>query len=212
MVPSWARWNGGVKQRYTIGVEEELMLLGGAPAHTPSPSSDAVLSRLSGELSARISPETHASVIELATGIHGGVPGATAELGALRSQLARELSELGLHAACAGTYPLARWDDIRISGAGRYGTIAASMRMLARREPTLALHVHVGVPDPEDAIRLLNDFREVVPVLLALSANSPVQRGARQRLCLGAHCDLPGLPTDWNGPVVRGLWRLRRGR
>jgi carboxylate-amine ligase len=175
--PLWARWNGSVRQRYTVGVEEELMLLGGSPAYAPSPSSGAVLSRLSGELSAHISPETHASVIELVTGIHRGVSEATAELAALRSQLARELSELGLHAASAGTYPLARRDDIRTSGAGRYGAITASMRMLARREPTLALHVHVGVPDPEDAIRLLNGFREVVPVLVALSANSPFSGG-----------------------------------
>jgi glutamate---cysteine ligase / carboxylate-amine ligase len=177
MLPSWARWNARVKQRYTIGVEEELMLLSGAPAHAPSPSSDAVLSRLSGQLSACISPETHASVIELVTGIHGSVTEATAELGALRSRLARELSELGLHAACAGTYPLARRDDILTSRAGRYGRIAASMRMLVRREPTLALHVHVGVPDPEDAVQLLNGFREVVPLLLALSANSPFAEG-----------------------------------
>jgi glutamate---cysteine ligase / carboxylate-amine ligase len=177
MLPSWASWNGRVKQRYTIGVEEELMLLGGAPAHAPSPSSDAVIPRLSGELSACISPETHASVIELATGIHGGVTEATAELAALRAQLARELSELGLHAACVGTYPLARPEDTRTSGAGRYGAITASMRMLARREPTLALHVHVGVPDPEDAVQLLNGLREVVPVLLALSANSPFSGG-----------------------------------
>jgi carboxylate-amine ligase len=173
----WAKWSNRVNQRYTIGVEEELMLLGGAPAHAPSPSSDAVLSRLSSRLSACISPETHASVIELVSGIHGGVTEATTELAALRAQLARELSELGLHAACAGTYPLARRDDIRTSGAGRYGTVAASMRMLATREPTLALHVHVGVPDPEDAIQLLNGFREVVPLLLALSANSPFSGG-----------------------------------
>jgi carboxylate-amine ligase len=176
-LPLWAIWNGRAEHRYTIGVEEELMLLGEAPAHTPSPSSDAVLSRLSGELSACISLETHASVIELATGIHGCVTEATAELAALRAQLARELSEQGLHAACAGTYPLARGDDIRTSGAERYAVVTESMRMLARREPTLALHVHVGVPDPEDAVQLLNGLREVVPVLLALSANSPFSAG-----------------------------------
>jgi glutamate---cysteine ligase / carboxylate-amine ligase len=177
MLPLWASWNGRVKQRYTIGVEEELMLLGGAPAHAPSPCSDAVLSLLSGDLSACISPETHASVIELVTGIHHGVTEATGELAALRFRLARELSELGLHAACAGTYPLARQNEIRTSGAGRYGTVTESMRMLARREPTLALHVHVGVPDPDHAVRLLNGLREVVPVLIALSANSPFNGG-----------------------------------
>ena len=51
------------------------------------------------------------------------------------------------------------------------------MRSLANREPTLALHVHVGVPDPDDAVRLLNGLRPAVPVLLALSANSPFSRG-----------------------------------
>jgi glutamate---cysteine ligase / carboxylate-amine ligase len=150
---------------------------GWGSGEAPSPSSDAVLPLLSGELSACISPETHASVVELVTGIHRGVAEATAELAALRLQLARELSELGLHAVCAGTYPLVRRDDIRTSGAGRYATVTASMRMLARREPTLALHVHVGVPDPEDAIQLLNGLREVVPVLVALAANSPFTGG-----------------------------------
>ena len=52
------------------------------------------------------------------------------------------------------------------------------MRTLAHREPTLALHVHVGVPDPEDAVQVLNGLRGVVPLLLALSANSPFSHGA----------------------------------
>jgi carboxylate-amine ligase len=84
---------------------------------------------------------------------------------------------MGLCAVCAGTYPLARTDEIRVSGAARYGRVTASMRMLTRREPTMALHVHIGVPEPEDAVRLLNGLREVVPVLLALSANSPFSQG-----------------------------------
>ena len=51
------------------------------------------------------------------------------------------------------------------------------MRELARREPTFALHVHVGVADPEDAIRLVNRIRVHLPMLLALSANSPFWQG-----------------------------------
>ena len=68
-LPSWARWNGELSQRYTLGVEEELMLL---DPHSWSlvQSSDDVIARLSGELSAHVSPETHASVIEL----HDGRP------------------------------------------------------------------------------------------------------------------------------------------
>jgi carboxylate-amine ligase len=51
------------------------------------------------------------------------------------------------------------------------------MRELVRREPTFGLHVHVGVPDPEDAIRLANRLRDHLPLLLALSANSPFWQG-----------------------------------
>ena len=140
-------------------------------------SSEKVLRRLSGGLRIRAAPETHASVIELVTGIHSDAPGAVAELAALRAQLARELRAMRLIAASAGTYPLACSCETRVFGSERHSLVAESMRALARREITLALHVHVGVPDPEDAIRVLNALRGAVPVLLALSANSPFCNG-----------------------------------
>ncbi len=147
------------------------------PDHSLAESSEWVLARLSAELAKHTCAETHAAVIELATGIHLDVAGAVAELAGLRSRLARELGAIDLRAACAGAYPLAGASETRVSGGARYQAVADSMRALARREPTMALHVHVGVPDPEDAIRLLNGIREVVPVLLALSANSPFCQG-----------------------------------
>jgi carboxylate-amine ligase len=174
--PSWARWNGVSKRPYTVGVEEELMLLQ-PPHHSLAQASDGVLERLSPRLTEHTSPETHAAVIELATGIHDDVAGATGELAGLRAQLAEELEAMGLHAASAGTYPLAVDNEIRVSTARRYREVSASMRALARREPTMALHVHIGVPDPEGAVRLLNALRGVVPILLALSANSPFCNG-----------------------------------
>ena len=174
--PLWARWNDELGQRYTLGVEEELMLLD-PRACSLAQSSDEVLARLSDELSARTFPETHAAVIELATGIHPDVDGAVAELASLRNRLANELGTMGLSAAGAGTHPLTVREETEVSGAVRYRALDDSLRVLARREPTMALHVHVGVPAPEDAIRLLNGLRRNIPVLLALSANSPFWRG-----------------------------------
>jgi carboxylate-amine ligase len=84
---------------------------------------------------------------------------------------------MGLTAAAAGTHPLAVWQETKVSSAMRYRLLDQSMRLLGRREPTMALHVHLGVPDPEDAVRLLNGLRCSVPVLLALSANSPFWQG-----------------------------------
>jgi glutamate---cysteine ligase / carboxylate-amine ligase len=174
--PLWARWNGELDQRYTLGVEEEVMLL--APGDwSLAQSSDDVLSRLSDELAPHASPETHAAVLELATGIHPDVDGVVAELASLRRRLAGELGGMGLSVAAAGTHPSTVREETEVSGAVRYRALNDSMRVLARREPTMALHVHVGVPVPEDAVRLLNGLRRNVPVLLGLSANSPFWQG-----------------------------------
>src|SRR5215204_1481029 len=76
-----------------------------------------------------------------------------------------------------GSQPFAVWHDTIVSSGERYQAVYGSMRELARREPTFALHVHVGVPDPEDAIALMNRMRTHLPLLLALSANSPFWQG-----------------------------------
>lgn len=172
----WARWNGTLGQRYTLGVEEEVLLLN-LSDRSLAQASESVLPRLSSELSGHTSLETHAGVVELRTGIHLDVAGVVDELAGLRSSLADELKAIGLCAASAGTYPLACAGATRVAGSARYRVVADSMRFLARRDPTLALHVHVGVPDPEDAVRALNGLRRAVPLLLALSANSPFCQG-----------------------------------
>jgi glutamate---cysteine ligase / carboxylate-amine ligase len=176
VLPLWARWNDELDQRYTLGVEEELMLLDPGD-WSLAQSSDEVLARLSKELSPHASPETHAAVVELATGIHPDVDGVVAELTWLRNRLSEEVGTMGLTVAGAGTHPLTVRQETEVSGALRYRALHDSMRVLARREPTMALHVHVGVPDPEDAVRLLHGLRRNIPVLLALSANSPYWQG-----------------------------------
>ena len=139
---------------------------------------DEVLAALSPGVASRASAETHACVVELRTGAHGTVAGAVAELALLRGSLERVLrSRLGLRAAAAGTHPLATHRDVAVSSAPRYAQIAATMRVLARREPTMAQHVHVAVPDEHAALRALQGLRSDLPVLLALSANSPYWQG-----------------------------------
>jgi glutamate---cysteine ligase / carboxylate-amine ligase len=174
--PAWARWNRERGHRYTVGIEEELMLLSSSPVALAE-CSESVLRGLSEELAVHAATETHAAAIELATGVHPDASSAVAELASLRGRLACELARMGLLAASSGTYPLNHSGEFRVSTSARYGAIGESMRGLARREPTFALHVHIGIPDPEDAVRLLNGLREAVPILIALSANSPFSQG-----------------------------------
>src|SRR5204863_5591943 len=105
------------------------------------------------------------------------VAAAAGELADLRTRLARELRLLGVAGAVAGTHPMATWEDTEVSPGARYQFLYSSLRELARREPTFALHVHVAVPDPASAVRALNGVRERLPLLLALSANSPFWQG-----------------------------------
>jgi glutamate---cysteine ligase / carboxylate-amine ligase len=172
---SWARWHSETRP-YSVGVEDEAMLLH-AGTHALAHRADATLAGLSDALRVRASLETHACVIELRTGVHATVPGALGELLRLRSTLAWELAGMGLRPAAAGTHPLASADDGQHSRSARYELVAETMRSLAHREPTMALHVHIGVPRPEDAIRVLNRLRENIPILIALSANSPFANG-----------------------------------
>lgn len=174
MSAHWSEWPRG--HEFTLGVEEETMLVS---PHDWSLAQqiDRVLPALSQELSTHVTSETHRSALELRTGVHPNVAGVADELLGLRSMLKRELDPLGLSCASAATHPFTVWQETVVSTGPRYELVYGSMRELARREPTFALHVHVGIDDPEDAIRLTNRMRAHLPLLLALSVNSPFWQG-----------------------------------
>ena len=173
MLPGWARWKRG--EPWTVGLEEEVMLL--EPDGTPAWRSEDVLALLDDDLARHARGETHGLALELATDPHATVSAAASQLRRLRAGLAESVRSLGLQAAVAGTHPLARPEDVEVSPGARYQYLHSTMRELARREPTFALHVHVAVPEPELAVRALDGMRHHIPVLLALSANSPYTRG-----------------------------------
>jgi glutamate---cysteine ligase / carboxylate-amine ligase len=172
----WADWNTAVRP-YSIGVEEEVMLLDPQREWGLAQRIDDVLEALPDGLAGYVSAETHQSAIELRTDPHRSVSAAVAQLRSLRVEMADALATIGLGAAGAGTHPLALWSETEVTSASRYQLIGRTMRDLTRREPTFALHVHLGVPDPERAIDLYNRLRVHLPLLLALSGNSPFWRG-----------------------------------
>ncbi len=144
---------------------------------------DEVLAHLSPTLSPHAAAETHEAAIELATLPHGSAEAAAREAVGLRATLAGDLARSGLRAASSGTHPFAVWTETQVSSGARYQLVYESMRELARREPTFALHVHIGMPDPDSAIELLNRLRAHIPLLLALSANSPYWQGRDSGFC-----------------------------
>jgi len=176
-LPAWAAWAEPHQLGpYTVGMEEEVMLLdehSWALAHRI----DSVLPRLPHGRDDSFTAETHGSALEIQTGIHARIGAAIEELAALRRELEDVLRPLSMRAASAGTHPFAVWQEIVVSAGSRYQFVYGSMRELARREPTFGLHVHVGVPDAEAAIHAANRLRTHIPLLLALSVNSPFWQG-----------------------------------
>jgi carboxylate-amine ligase len=197
----WADWTPS--PALTLGVEEEVMLLD-ADTWALAHRIDDVLQSLPGGRPGAFDAETHQSAVELSTGPHAEVRSAASGLSDLRATLAGALGPLGLAAAVAGTHACAVWTDVEVSESSRHQLIHRTMRELARREPTFALHVHVGVPDPEDAIRLMNRMRAHLPLFLALSANSPFWQGrdsgfASVRTIVFGAFPRTGLPRRFDG-------------
>ncbi len=174
-LPEWAEWRFSGEE-FTVGIEEEVMLLDPV-SWALEHGFDRIQPHLSEGLQGMLSAETHRAVAELESSAHATVAEAAGELAELRSRLASELAAAGVAAAGAGAHPFSTWEETEVSRGRRYRYVQETMRELARREPTYALHVHVAVADPERAAAAANRMRAHLPVLLALSANSPFWQG-----------------------------------
>jgi glutamate---cysteine ligase / carboxylate-amine ligase len=117
------------------------------------------------------------SVCEIATPPTADTAEAGAQLRALRRQVQHVASQRGLGIGSAGTHPFAMWEDQRIVARPRYRDLVSGLQFVARQEIIFGIHVHVGIDDPDKAIHVTNGMRVHVPLLLALSANSPFWRG-----------------------------------
>jgi carboxylate-amine ligase len=162
---------------YTLGVEEEYMLL--------DPESfdlvqriDAVLAAFVGhENEAQMKPELMQSVLEVATPVCRNATDADRELRRLRKGVHEIASANNLRVGSAGTHPFSLFERQRITARDRYRALVDQMQYVARRELIFGLHVHVAVDDPDKAINVVNGVLVDLPLLLALSASSPFWRG-----------------------------------
>ncbi|HSD80157.1 MAG TPA: YbdK family carboxylate-amine ligase, partial [Solirubrobacteraceae bacterium] len=156
---------------FTIGIEEELMICDGETFSLVN-----AIESLLQDGDAQVKPELMESVLEIATNPLANTAAAGAELRALRREVRERAASRGLTIGAAGTHPFAMWEDQRIVARSRYRDIISALRFVARQEIIFGLHVHVGLEGPDRAIHVANGLRVHLPVLLALSANSPFWR------------------------------------
>ncbi len=160
---------------YTLGIEEELMLLDRETYDLKSMVEDMLLAVP--ETDGDVKPELLESVLEVSTTPCRNTREAGAQLRELRRQVQSTADERGLAIGSAGTHPFAMWEEQRIVARPRYRELVAALGFVARQELIFGLHVHVGIDDPDKAIHVANGMRVHIPLLLALSCNSPFWRG-----------------------------------
>ena len=167
----------GKSDPYTLGVEEEYMLLD-AQSFDLVQHIDTVLAAISGhELETQINAELMQSVLEIATPVCKTAGDVDHELRKLRSYVTEIAAKDELRVGSAGTHPFSLFERQRITARDRYRHLVDQMQYVARRELIFGLHVHVAVDDPEKAIQVVNGLLLHLSSLLALSASSPFWRG-----------------------------------
>ena len=200
---------------FTIGIEEEHLLVepgSGALAVEPP---EALLAECSGMMGGQINPEFLKCQIEVSTKVCCNLGDARTELVALRKAVSDVAARHGLAPIAASTHPFGRWSDQRHSSGERYDRLARDLAGVARRLIICGMHVHVGIPDEDLRIDLMNQVSYFLPHLLALSTSSPFWQGEEtglQSYRLSVFDSLPrtGLPERFEswGEYQRMVNRL----
>ncbi|MFA6456177.1 MAG: carboxylate-amine ligase [Bacteroidota bacterium] len=162
---------------FTLGIEEEFQIVDPVTRDLKS-HIEEILEEGKFVLRENIKPEMHQSVVEVGTEVCATVQDARREVIKLRSTLAQLAKKKDLCIAAAGTHPFARWEAQKITDHERYREIVEDMQQVARANLIFGLHVHVGMPDRETAIQVMNTARYFLPHIFALSTNSPFWMGS----------------------------------
>jgi glutamate---cysteine ligase / carboxylate-amine ligase len=193
----------GKSDAYTLGAEEEYMLLD-AETFDLVQHIDTVLADVAGhDLEPRINAELMQSVLEVATPVCRTPAEVAEQLRSLRGYVCEIAGARGMRVGSAGTHPFSLFERQRITAKDRYHAMVDRMQYIARRELIFGLHVHVAVDDPEKAIQVVNGLIGHLSELVALSASSPFWRGEPTGLASSRHMVYAALPRSGPPPRFR---------
>jgi carboxylate-amine ligase len=197
-----------------VGVEEELMVLDGESLLL-APRADELIAASEGSgLPGTIKSELFASALELTTNVCASPDEAAEALAELRRGAAALAAERGLELAAAGTHPVSRPEEQEIADEPRYDEFVAYAGVSARRQGVSGLHVHVGMESTEACFHALEGVLPWLPIVLALSVNSPYLAGEETGLMSNRAEVLAQLPRSGAPPAFRSYaeWEAFVGR
>lgn len=161
----------------TVGIEEEYMLLNPSGYDLVSGVEELLDKAATGEMADRLKPELMQCVLESGTLVCDDIDAAAADLRLIRQYVGQQARALDMRLGAAGTHPFSLFENQKITARDRYRALVEMLQYVARRELVFGMHVHVAVPSPEACLAVMEGVLIELPVLLALSANSPFWRG-----------------------------------
>jgi YbdK family carboxylate-amine ligase len=182
----------------SLGVEWELQVVDPATRELVGAAGDLLedlKKARGGEEHPKAKHELFQSIVEVLTGVCDTVGQATADLAGTIAEVEAVAAVRGLTLACAGTHPLARWQDQTLSPGTRYARLIEDMQWLARRLLITGVHVHVGIRSADKVLPVLNAVTGYLPHFLALSASSPYWAGTDTGLASARSKVFEQLPT-----------------
>lgn len=190
-------------RNFTIGVEEEYLLVNRESRDLIHEAPTTVLERCEELLGSQVTTEFLQSQIEVATRVCGTPSEIRDELRRLRGTVIRCASEEGLGLIAASTHPSAQWMAQKPTKKERYIGLERDFQAVARRMVICGMHVHVCVVDEDLRLDLINQLTYFLPHLLALSTSSPFWHGddtglASYRLTVFDNLPRTGLPGTFD--------------
>ena len=194
----------GKNEPLTIGVEEEYQLC--------DPDSGDLVSRVDdlmeaadSKLRGQFSYELLLSVLELRTGINRTVDETVEAIAEMRRKTAELASRFGIVLGLSGAHPYAKWQEQKFVATEDYQWVMNQLQYLAKRNITFGLHIHIGLDDPNKAVRVSNGLRRWIAPLMAISAKSPFFDGVRTGMMSSRTVQFGTFPRTGLPPHLEGF-------
>ena len=160
----------------TLGVEEEYQIIDGETRELTSYVGD-VLEQGAVIFRDQVKPELLQSQVEIGSHVCRNIREARQEVTRLRRMVSEIAERNGCRIVSAATHPFSRWQDQIITEKDRYKALYSSMKVIAQRLLIFGMHVHVGIPDRQLRIDVMNQLSYFIPHVLSLSTSSPFWLG-----------------------------------
>ena len=191
----------------TMGIELELMVLDRL-TYDLMPAAPDILRLLDMQSKKWVAtPEITTSMLEVASSILDGYGSAADEMDEIRASVQRAAFQVGAAICGGGAHPFQKWNEQRIYPKERYRESAKKYGYLAKMFTVFGMHVHIGVPDADEAIRICAWLTQRAPLFIALSANSPCWQGEDSGFCSARSNVVGAFPMSGTMPSHIRTWR-----